>query len=200
MFVRRANLAMLLLLGACRLGRDTPWPAEPLVTTASPTAAAAPNEVRTAETAAPIASPAAESPAPRARDVEGLELGAELPSTWPPVELPAVRAPWCADGLTTLDESSCYILPAAPTRTLLIYLHGIVPPRDESPEKSKVQGVILKAAQRAGVVALVPRGRPGFGRSGAAAGSAGPRRIRFTRSTPPISSVSLPPPRRSSRR
>jgi predicted esterase len=163
MFVRRANLAMLLLLGACRLGRDTPWPAEPLVTTASPTAAAAPNEVRTAETAAPIASPAAESPAPRARDVEGLELGAELPSTWPPVELPAVRAPWCADGLTTLDESSCYILPAAPTRTLLIYLHGIVPPRDESPEKSKVQGVILKAAQRAGVVALVPRGRPGFG-------------------------------------
>jgi predicted esterase len=77
-----------------------------------------------------------------------------------------VRAAWCADGLSTLDESSCYILPAVPTRTLLIYLHGIVPPRDESPEKTKVQSVILRAAQRAGVVALVPRGRAGFGPSG----------------------------------
>ena len=53
-----------------------------------------------------------------------------------------------------------------PTRTLLIYLHGIVPPRDASPEKTNVQTVILKAARRAGVVALVPRGRPGFGPSG----------------------------------
>jgi predicted esterase len=86
-----------------------------------------------------------------------------LPASWPTVRPASAPSPWCAEGLTTLDERSCYILPPVPTRTLLIYLHGIVPPREESPEKTKVQGVILKAVQRAGVVAIVPRGRRGFG-------------------------------------
>ncbi|HMI84630.1 MAG TPA: hypothetical protein VK550_11080 [Polyangiaceae bacterium] len=97
-----------------------------------------------------------------ARAVPSL-AGTIPPRSWPLIGPATARAAWCADGLTTLDENACYILPAVPTRTLLIYLHGIVPPRDESPEKTKVQRVILKAAQRAGVVALVPRGRPGFG-------------------------------------
>jgi predicted esterase len=106
---------------------------------------------------------------------EGKSSGAEahsppnasvLPASWPAVAAPSPRSPWCADGLTSLDDRTCYILPPAPTRTLLIYLHGIVPPRDESFEKTKVQSVILKAAQRGGVVALVPRGRPGFGPQG----------------------------------
>jgi predicted esterase len=89
-----------------------------------------------------------------------------LPTSWPAVETSSPRSPWCAEGLTSLDDRTCYILPPVPTRTLLIYLHGIVPPSEESFEKTKVQSVILKASQRGGVVALVPRGRPGFGPQG----------------------------------
>ena len=92
--------------------------------------------------------------------------GGALPSSWPAVETPSAGSPWCAEGLTALDDRTCYILPPVPTRTLLIYLHGIVPPREESFEKTKVQSVVLKASQRGGVVALVPRGRPGFGPHG----------------------------------
>jgi predicted esterase len=160
MFVRSLSVWALMLLGACRVGSNTHsrLPADPAKATTPPLPAAL----------APDASLAPS--ASRTPDVEPTEVTAAHtlsatapPPSWPPIEPPALRAPWCTDGLTTLDEGSCYILPAVPTRTLLIYLHGIVPPRDESPEKTKVQSVILKATQRAGVVALVPRGRPGFG-------------------------------------
>jgi predicted esterase len=132
--------------------------------------------------AAEVGAPSAMAPSPSKSDVDrtsgltgatslpgspraagrGAPSRDALPASWPAIE-PPVRSPWCSEGLTTLDSHACFILPAAPTRTLLIYLHGIVPPNDESPEKTKVQGVILKSAQRAGVVTLVPRGRPGFG-------------------------------------
>ena len=157
MFVRSLALSTLVLLGACRRGSDTPSrsPAEPASVATTQPVPVAPAESR--EPDPPPSTGLTVSNAPRV---------AELPPSWPSLEPAAARAPWCAEGLTTLDESSCYVLPAAPTRTLLIYLHGIVPPRDESPEKTKVQSVILKAAQRAGVVALVPRGRAGFGPMG----------------------------------
>jgi predicted esterase len=46
---------------------------------------------------------------------------------------------------------------------LLVYLPGIVPPTPTSPQKEKVQRIVLAAARRAGVVALLPRGRRGIG-------------------------------------
>ena len=142
MFVRRLTLSTLVLIGACHRAID----------------------VRSTQSRASESH--AVDPSVSASDLEkSNERAPGLPPRWPAIET-APRAPWCSEGLTTLDESSCFVLPAVPTRTLLIYLHGIVPPRDDSPEKTKVQSVILKAAQRAGVVALVPRGRPGFGPMG----------------------------------
>jgi predicted esterase len=44
-----------------------------------------------------------------------------------------------------------------------VYLHGIVPPLPESAQKTKVEGVVLEASTRAGVAALIPRGRRGIG-------------------------------------
>jgi predicted esterase len=127
------------------------------------TSASAASLLRTAASGGPpLASGTAHSGS--AREPSGSAPSSDaLPSRWPAIDLPAARSSWCTEGLATLDAHSCFILPTSPTRTLLIYLHGIVPPSDESPEKTKVQSVILKSAQRAGVVTLVPRGRPGFG-------------------------------------
>jgi predicted esterase len=163
MFVRTLSVSALVLLGACRAASDTPShsPADP--------AAATTGSLRSQDAGEALANHAEldGSEVARVDDTAAPSRASGAPPPrWPPIEAPATRAPWCADGLATLDEGSCYVLPAAPTRSLLIYLHGIVPPRDESPEKSKVQSVILKAAQRAGVVALVPRGRGGFGPAG----------------------------------
>jgi predicted esterase len=165
MFVRNLSIVTL-ALSACRSGSDTlarsavEPPALPMTSTMSASSVSS-NEAPAATqiAAASAARRDAVEPAVAARSTSG----ADVPPSWPPVDPPAERTAWCADGLITLDATSCYILPAVPTRTLLIYLHGIVPPRDESPEKTKVQSVILKASQQAGVVALVPRGRAGFG-------------------------------------
>jgi predicted esterase len=86
---------------------------------------------------------------------------ASPPASWPP-QPPTVETDWCIDGIRALDEGSCYVLPDAPSRTLLIYLHGIVPPAKQSPEKARVQTIIANASRRAGVVALIPRGKEGF--------------------------------------
>jgi predicted esterase len=78
----------------------------------------------------------------------------------------AVTSDWCIDGLTALDEDVCYVLPALPSdkpRRLLIYLHGIVPPQPDSPQKHAVETAVLHASERAGVAALIPRGRRGIG-------------------------------------
>jgi predicted esterase len=40
-----------------------------------------------------------------------------------------------------------------------VYFHGIVPPTVESPQKTNYQTVVANAARRAGVAALLPRGR-----------------------------------------
>jgi predicted esterase len=77
-----------------------------------------------------------------------------------------VSTDWCIEGLSALDEDVCYVAPARSTgapRRLLVYLHGIVPPLADSPQKRTVESVVLRASQRAGAAALVPRGRRGIG-------------------------------------
>jgi predicted esterase len=79
---------------------------------------------------------------------------------------PRTTTDWCLEGLATLDDETCYVLPDAPgasTGTLLVYLHGIVPPAAESPQKAKVELAVLHASKRAGAAALVPRGLRGIG-------------------------------------
>lgn len=79
---------------------------------------------------------------------------------------PRIDTDWCLEGLTALDEETCYVLPplaADRPRRLLVYLHGIVPPFPSSPQKEKVQLAVLRASTRAGVAALVPRGLRGIG-------------------------------------
>jgi predicted esterase len=83
---------------------------------------------------------------------------------------PPVASDWCVDGLSALDADVCYVLPPlaqGKPRRLLVYLHGIVPPTPESPQKHNVEGVVLHASTRAGVAALLPRGRRGLGPPGA---------------------------------
>jgi predicted esterase len=58
----------------------------------------------------------------------------------------------------TLAEDACYVVPDRPTTTLLVYLPGMMPPTPESPEKRTVETVVARAARRAGVAALIPRG------------------------------------------
>jgi predicted esterase len=78
----------------------------------------------------------------------------------------AAEGDWCTGGLSALDADVCYVLPPLPPgkpRRLLVYLHGIVPPQPESPQKRTVQAAVLEACLRAGVAALLPRGRRGVG-------------------------------------
>jgi predicted esterase len=77
-----------------------------------------------------------------------------------------VATEWCVEGMKGLDEDCCYVAPERATR-LLVYLHGIVPPVKDSVQKQTVEGAVMKAATRAGVAAIVPRGRRGIGPAGA---------------------------------
>jgi predicted esterase len=90
---------------------------------------------------------------------------------------PRVTSDWCVEGLAPLDEETCYVLPddadggvesirdssARTAPVLLVYLHGVVPPTAESPQKERVELAVLHAARRAGAAALVPRGMRGIG-------------------------------------
>jgi predicted esterase len=77
-----------------------------------------------------------------------------------------VKTDWCIDQVQALDEGACYVLPDEPTRTLLIYLPGIIPPEAKSPQKSNVETVVANVARRAGIAALIPRGRQGLAPKG----------------------------------
>jgi predicted esterase len=79
---------------------------------------------------------------------------------------PTVTADWCIDKVDALDQSACYVLPERPTQTLLIYLSGIVPPERDSPQKSHVETVVANAVRRAGIAALLPRGKQGLAPKG----------------------------------
>ena len=86
-----------------------------------------------------------------------------------PAPAPPVTTDWCLDGLTALDEETCYVLPdrdgdaGAQATPLLVYLHGIVPPVPTSPQKERVELAVLHAAKRAHAAALLPRGVRGIG-------------------------------------
>jgi predicted esterase len=68
--------------------------------------------------------------------------------------------------VSALDEETCYVLPASPTRELLLYLHGIVPPEKTSRQKTNFEMVVQNASRRAGVAALMPRGELGLAPKG----------------------------------
>jgi predicted esterase len=73
---------------------------------------------------------------------------------------------WCIDELSALDDDACYVLPplaAGRPRRLVVYLHGIIPPLPDSPQKRTVETAVLRASRRAGVAAIVPRGQRGIG-------------------------------------
>jgi predicted esterase len=75
---------------------------------------------------------------------------------------PLAGSDWCIEEVSALDEETCYVLPSEPTHTLLIYLHGIIPPTKESAQKTNVESVVAKGALRAGIAALLPRGQQGL--------------------------------------
>jgi predicted esterase len=137
----RSRLALALVLASCR----------------SPT---------TLDAGASVAS----ASAPRVADSSAEMPSASVAPVASVVAAPPATSDWCGDGLSVLDTDDCYVLPplaAGKPRRLLVYLHGIVPPTPDSPQKHTVQNVVLHASVRAGVAALVPRGRRGLGPPGA---------------------------------
>lgn len=96
-------------------------------------------------------------------------LAATAPTTgspWPRVKAPRLESDWCIAAVDTLDDETCSVLPSEPTHLLLVYFHGIVPPTGGSPQKTNYQTVVANAARRAGVAALMPRGRQGLAPKG----------------------------------
>jgi predicted esterase len=142
-----ARLTALLFLGtfACRGEPVTPAIDRVKVHAAASSAAAQP-----VSPSAPAKPETAPTPEPR---------------PWPPAGTGAT-SDFCIDGVGVLDESCCYALPDAPTQELLIYLHGTVPPTPASPQKTNFQTVVSRASRRAGVAALMPRGRQGLAPKG----------------------------------
>jgi predicted esterase len=113
-----------------------------------------------------VVAPAA-SAGPPATDAVANSVDAPVtPAPWPRAKPPLVETDWCIDSVSALDEETCYVLPSARTDSLLIYLHGIVPPTKDSPQKTKVETVIANAVRRAGIAALIPRGKQGFAPKG----------------------------------
>jgi len=64
--------------------------------------------------------------------------------------------------MNALDATTCYVLPNERPDTLLIYLHGIVPPDANSVQKTNLERVVIRASRRANVAALLPRGEQGL--------------------------------------
>jgi predicted esterase len=128
----------------------------------APSAAAAP------ATAEPVAAASRSSGAARATAPPPPSwpvAATPPPPSWPPPPTGA-RSDFCIETVAALDESSCYVLPDAPTDELLLYLHGIVPPAKTSRQKTNFETVVSAAARRAGVAALMPRGRQGLAPKG----------------------------------
>jgi predicted esterase len=73
---------------------------------------------------------------------------------------------FCTERVQVLDEEACFSLPDEVSRELLIYLHGIVPPTRESPQKTNLARVVADTSRRAGVAALIPRGTQGLAPKG----------------------------------
>jgi poly(3-hydroxybutyrate) depolymerase len=87
-------------------------------------------------------------------------------SSSPPVTAPLTRpaeisTDWCTADVSVLDAQTCYVLPDAPSSSLVVYLHGIVPPAAASPHKTKLESIVASAARRDGFAVLLPRGIQG---------------------------------------
>lgn len=136
-------------LGAGCRKEAKPAPSPPVRSTSGPAAR---------EPAAPE-RPLAPEPAPPS-DAASPDSAATNPP-WPRHPLPRVETDWCTEGVSALDEQTCAVLPDEPSRTLLVYLHGVVPPTEQSPQKTNYQRVVARAARRAGAAALLPRGLQG---------------------------------------
>ncbi|WP_437333507.1 hypothetical protein [Sorangium sp. So ce394] len=153
----RLAIALAVVPSACNGAADAPRsgraPAQDGVALASAERGPAPPpRVTAAAPAIPTAAAPASAPPEQA--------------PWPRARPPRVETDWCIDGVDALDEETCYVLPDAPTRALLIYLHGIVPPGKESQQKTNFETVVSRAARRAGVAALMPRGKVGLAPKG----------------------------------
>jgi predicted esterase len=112
----------------------------------------------------PSSAPA--TTAARASELPQSEAMRVETTPWPPPPPPGAYGDFCTPVVTALDDDSCYVLPSAPPRELLIYLHGIVPPQKASAQKTSFQTVVANASRRAGVAALLPRGRRGLAPKG----------------------------------
>lgn len=81
---------------------------------------------------------------------------------WPVLPPAATAHDFCPERLRALDVDACFVLPEKPVTTLLIYLHGIVPPTRDSVQKTNLAEVVANSSERAGIVALLPRGDQGY--------------------------------------
>jgi predicted esterase len=134
-----------------------------LVAVAACRSHAAPGDAAAAEGAPP---PASIAPGEAPSLAISPRPSASLSGSAPGPTFPAVTTDWCIDGFAALGEDVCALLPPMPSgrpRRLLVYLHGIVPPVPDSPQKRTFETAVLHACQRAGVAALLPRGRRGIG-------------------------------------
>lgn len=118
----------------------------------------------------PVPAPAsaaapASSAAPPARTVTSPpeeRPEAELAQAWPVLPVASEAHDFCPARVRALARDACFVLPEKPVTTLLVYLHGIVPPTRDSVQKTNLCDVVANASERAGVVALLPRGEQGF--------------------------------------
>lgn len=151
--------ALVVALCACNSAADAPRSRPALAHEGAASARAAPAP-------APPPPPASQPPSvPAAAPAASTSAQAEQ-APWPRSRPPRVETDWCIEGVDALDEETCYVLPDAPTRALLIYLHGIVPPGKDSQQKTNFETVVSRASRRAGVAALMPRGKVGLAPKG----------------------------------
>lgn len=160
--VHRAVLcAACLLLAGCESSAP---PTSPLRAADDASVATAPGPAASASSATPSVHGASTEPTPRTAGSGDEQPNAAVRAleAWPVLEAPEAAHSFCPERLRALAEDACFALPPKPTTTLLIYLHGIVPPTRVSVQKTNLAEVVANASERAGVVALLPRGEQGF--------------------------------------
>jgi predicted esterase len=153
-----ARAILLLLLASCQ-GKGTPTrpPAPPSRAVSAPSERPSPHVGPP-----PISTTTAAGEGARVvpRELEPVLV------TWPPAPPTGLVNDFCIEAVHALDSEACYVLPDAPTRELLLYLHGIVPPAKVSAQKTNFETVVANASRRAGVAALMPRGERGLAPKG----------------------------------
>jgi predicted esterase/Fe-S-cluster containining protein len=118
-------------------------------------------EARRHTAAPPPSEPLPAAPASREPSAAAEPAPAPKPA-WPEIAPSQIETDWCIEVVRVLDEESCFVLPDEPSDELLVYLHGIVPPTKDSPQKTNFETVVANTSRRAGVVALIPRGNKGL--------------------------------------